>query len=61
MSRPFAFVEFVACLRALLRRPASDVSAEAGLLRLDRVVHAVIVGGKTIVLTPTSFDCSHGW
>ena len=41
LAKPFAFVELVARLAALLRRSCTDVAIEAGGLRLDPVEHAV--------------------
>jgi two-component system, OmpR family, response regulator len=55
VSKPFAFAELVARVRALLRRASPDVSAETGLLRLDPVAHAMFVGDERTVLTPTEF------
>jgi two-component system, OmpR family, response regulator len=55
VSKPFAFAELAARLRALLRRAANDLSVEAGPFRLDPVAHAVAVGDKRTVLTPTEF------
>ena len=40
VSKPFAFAELVARVRALLRRAATDIAAESGSLRLDPVAHA---------------------
>src|SRR5438876_8876429 len=40
LSKPFAFAELVARLRALLRRAATDPAVTAGALRLDPVAHA---------------------
>src|SRR5580765_1689635 len=55
VTKPFAFVELVARLRALLRRSGADVAVEAGGLRLDPVRHAASAGETTIALTPTEF------
>ncbi len=55
VSKPFAFAELVARVRALLRRAGTDVAASSGRLRLDPVAHAMIVGGQKTVLTPTEF------
>jgi two-component system, OmpR family, response regulator len=55
VSKPFAFAELVARVRALLRRSATDTTAEAGSLLLDPVAHAAFVGDAKIPLTPTEF------
>lgn len=55
VSKPFAFAELVARIRALLRRSATDTTAEAGSLLLDPVAHAAFVGDAKIPLTPTEF------
>ncbi len=55
LAKPFAFVELVARLQALLRRGGSDGSIEAAGLRLDPVDHAVGDGTRTVSLTPTEF------
>jgi two-component system OmpR family response regulator len=56
LTKPFEFAELIARLRALLRRSAGQRPAvEAGDLRLDPAVHAVVSGQTTIALTPTEF------
>jgi len=55
VTKPFAFAELVARIRALLRRSAADISAEAGSLRLDPMAHAAFVGDARVPLTPTEF------
>lgn len=55
LTKPFAFVEFVARLRALLRRSGGEGAIEAVGLRLDPVSHAVLQGDKSVTLTPTEF------
>jgi two-component system response regulator MprA len=56
VSKPFAFAELVARVRALLRRAAPPaLVAESGSLRLDPVAHAAFAGGTRIALTPTEF------
>lgn len=55
LAKPFAFAELVARIRALLRRSAADISAEAGTLRLDPMAHAAFVGDARVPLTPTEF------
>jgi DNA-binding response OmpR family regulator len=57
MTKPFAFPEFLARVRAMLRR--SKLPFEPVLqsmdLELDRVGHAVRRGGRPIELTPKEF------
>src|SRR5262249_14308029 len=55
LAKPFAFVELVRRLQALLRRGGADGTLEAAGLRLDPVNHSVGDGGRDIALTPTEF------
>jgi DNA-binding response OmpR family regulator len=55
LAKPFAFVELVARLQALLRRGGGDVALEAGGLRLDPVSHAASDDSGEVALTPTEF------
>jgi len=55
LTKPFAFAELVARLRALLRRAGGDLTVQAGSLQLDPAAHAAFVGGRRIALTPTEF------
>jgi two-component system response regulator MprA len=55
LAKPFAFVELVARLQALLRRSGSNGAIEAAGLRLDPVAHAVGDDSVTVALTPTEF------
>jgi two-component system response regulator MprA len=55
LTKPFAFPEFVARLRALIRRGGADLGLEAGGIRLDPAAHAVSSGGERRELTPTEF------
>jgi two-component system response regulator MprA len=58
VTKPFAFAELVARLRALLRRsPESDAPEHAGLggLILDPAGHAATGPGGSAQLTPTEF------
>ena len=55
LTKPFAFAEFVARLRALVRRGGADLTLEAGGMRLDPATHAVSSRGETQELTPTEF------
>lgn len=54
LTKPFAFAELVARLRALLRRGTAGVM-EVGELRLDPEAHAAFAGGVRARLTPTEF------
>src|SRR3954469_5227524 len=53
LAKPFAFVELVARLQALLRRGGGDSALEAAGLRLDPVSHSVGGDGAPVALTPT--------
>src|SRR5262245_13670693 len=55
LAKPFAFVELVARLQALLRRSGSDGTVEAAGLRLDPVSHSAASGTDEVSLTPTEF------
>jgi len=55
LAKPFAFVELVARLQALLRRSGGDGALEAGGLRLDPVNHAAADVSGEVTLTPTEF------
>jgi two-component system response regulator MprA len=55
LAKPFAFVELVARLQALLRRSGNDGAVEAAGLRLDPGSHEVGDGRASIPLTPTEF------
>ncbi len=55
LAKPFAFVELVARLQALLRRTGSDGALEAAGLRLDPVSHAAVDAYGEVTLTPTEF------
>jgi DNA-binding response OmpR family regulator len=55
VTKPFAFQEVVARLRALIRRTGVDSATEVGSLRLDPVSHDVSSGDERIGLTPTEF------
>jgi DNA-binding response OmpR family regulator len=55
LTKPFAFAELVARLRALIKRGGADLSVEVGGLRLDPATHGATCGGQTIDLTPTEF------
>jgi two-component system OmpR family response regulator len=55
LTKPFAFAELVARLRALIRRGGTDLATNVGELRLDPGTHAASCGGETTDLTPTEF------
>ena len=55
LTKPFAFAELVARLRALIRRGGSDLAVEARGLRLDPSTHGASHDGQTVDLTPTEF------
>jgi len=55
LTKPFAFAELVARLRALVKRGGTDLTVEAGGLRLDPASHAATCGGERAELTPTEF------
>jgi DNA-binding response OmpR family regulator len=55
LAKPFAFVELVARLQALLRRSGGETALEAAGLRLDPVSHAVGDHADSVALTPTEF------
>jgi two-component system, OmpR family, response regulator len=54
LTKPFAFAELVARLRALLRRNAAPAS-DAGGLTVDPLDHAAHCGGESVPLTPTEY------
>ena len=58
LTKPFAFPELAARVRALLRRPveASPPVLESGDLRLDPAAHTVWRGAILIPLTPREFS-----
>ena len=55
LAKPFAFVELVARLNAVLRRSGGDAALEAAGLKLDPLRHAVLEGEHEVALTPTEF------
>jgi len=55
LAKPFAFVELVARLQAVLRRSGGDEALEAAGLRLDPRRHSVTDGAREVPLTPTEF------
>ena len=55
LTKPFAFVELVARVHAVLRRSGGDEALEAAGLRLDPLAHAVSDRVREVQLTPTEF------
>jgi two-component system response regulator MprA len=55
LTKPFAFSELVARLRALVRRAGVETATVAGPLRLDPAAHTVTCDGERVDLTPTEF------
>ncbi|MCW2976111.1 MAG: response regulator transcription factor [Actinomycetia bacterium] len=55
VAKPFALVEVVARLQALVRRGGTEAAVEAVGLRLDPVTHSVSASGVEVPLTPTEF------
>jgi two-component system response regulator MprA len=55
LTKPFAFAELVARLRALIKRGGTDLVVEVGALRLDPGTHAASCGEQVVNLTPTEF------
>lgn len=58
LTKPFSFPEFLARVRALLRRKNTEKSTRLKVadLDLDQVTRKVYRGGKEIVLTPTEYS-----
>ncbi|MBF0485370.1 MAG: response regulator transcription factor [Candidatus Omnitrophica bacterium] len=57
LTKPFSFPEFLARVRALLRRKAPERTTHLRVadLEIDQVAHKVFRGGKEIVLTATEY------
>jgi two-component system, OmpR family, response regulator len=55
LAKPFAFVELVARLQALLRRTGGDGALDVAGVRLDPVNHAAMDASGEVTLTPTEF------
>jgi two-component system, OmpR family, response regulator len=55
LTKPFAFAELIARLRALLKRGGGDLGVEAAGLRLDPATHAASSADASVYLTPTEF------
>lgn len=56
LTKPFSFEEFLARVRALLRRKQDALTEFTyGTLRIDAVSHRVHAGGKEIMLRPKEF------
>lgn len=57
LTKPFAFAELAARLRALRRRDAIGVARlEIGDLRIDLVAHRIVAGDRELRLSRTEFD-----
>ena len=55
LTKPFAFAELVARLRALQRRVVPSEEDRSGVLQLDAATHAATAGDVTVPLTPTEY------
>jgi DNA-binding response OmpR family regulator len=56
LTKPFSFEEFLARVRALLRRKQDTLTEFTyGALKIDAVSHRVHAGGKEIILRPKEF------
>ncbi len=56
LTKPFSFDEFLARVRALLRRKKDTIpELVCGELRLDVVAHKVFASGKEVILSPKEF------
>src|SRR4051794_14383063 len=55
LTKPFALVELVARIQAVLRRSGGDDALEAAGLRLDPSTHSVADDGREVPLTPIEF------
>lgn len=55
LTKPFAFAELVARLRALQKRVVPSEEDWSGVLQLDAATHAATAGDVTMPLTPTEY------
>jgi two-component system, OmpR family, response regulator len=55
LAKPFAFVELVARVQALVRRGGGARQLEAAGLQVDPVGHTLTLDQKSVALTPTEF------
>lgn len=55
LSKPFAFEELVARLRALVRRSDTSEAVWLGNLTLDPTAHAIVAEDAVVSLSPTEF------
>lgn len=55
VTKPFAIVELVARIQALMRRAGGTAATELEGIRLDPVSHSVLSEGREVALTPTEF------
>jgi DNA-binding response OmpR family regulator len=60
LTKPFSFDEFLARVRALLRRKKDSISELSfGQLRIDVVAHKVFAVNREIILSPKEFAILH--
>jgi DNA-binding response OmpR family regulator len=55
LTKPFAFAELVARLRAALRRSSAPAAPAVSSLQVDPITHALRSGDHTVSLTPIEF------
>jgi DNA-binding response OmpR family regulator len=55
LTKPFAFPELVARLRAALRRSSAPVSSAVLELQVDPITHALRLGERGVTVTPIEF------
>lgn len=55
ITKPFAFVELLARVNALVRRTGAHRGTPNGAVRLDPAAHALVAGKQRVELTPTEF------
>lgn len=55
LTKPFAFAELVARIRALVKRSGADLAVETSGLRLDPSRYTASTGDESVELTPTEF------
>ncbi|HET6510282.1 MAG TPA: response regulator transcription factor [Baekduia sp.] len=62
LTKPFAIAELVVRVQALVRRGAAGTTAavaeaasDAAAMRLDPAAHAIVLGDRSVPLTPTEF------
>jgi two-component system, OmpR family, response regulator len=55
LTKPFAFAELVARLRAMIRRNTQPAAETATSLTVDPLTHAAVCAGQSVPLTPTEY------